>query len=314
MRPRPTPRTTRVQRTRLKLALTSVVAGGLALGAVGVADVTATATPAAGSGTQAAAEQEYRRGPNPTAQSVEAATGPFAIQQTSVPAGNGFGGGTIYYPTDTSQGTFGAIAISPGWTENQSSISWLGPKLASNGFVVFTIDNNNALLDFPDARGQQLLAALDYLTTSSAVVNRIDKTRLAVAGHSMGGGGSLRAAAARPEIQAAIPLTPWDPSQDWFSVRVPTLIVGGENDFVAPVNSHSEPFYESLRNAPERAYLEMESGSHFVTNSANPTIGRYVLSWLKRYVDNDTRYEQFLCPPPASSSIISEYRSSCPGS
>ncbi|MGK5530989.1 alpha/beta hydrolase family protein [Streptomyces sp. URMC 129] len=314
MPPRLTPRSPRVSRTRLKMALTSVVAGGLALGALGVTDVTATAAPTAASSTQVAAETEYRRGPNPTAQSVDAATGPFAIQQTAVPAGNGFAGGTIYYPTDTSQGTFGAVAISPGFTENQSAISWYGPKLASNGFVVITINTNN-IFDFPDARGTQLLAALDYLTTKSPVANRVDKNRLAVAGHSMGGGGTLRAAAARPEtIQAAVPLAPWDASKDWFSVRVPTLIVGAENDLIAPVGSHAEPFYESLTNAPERAYLELESAGHMATNSANTTTGRYVLSWLKRYVDNDTRYEQFLCPAPAPSSTISEYRNSCPGS
>lgn len=42
-----------------------------------------------------------------TAASVSAAAGTFATASVSVPAGNGFGGGTSYYPTDTSQGTFG---------------------------------------------------------------------------------------------------------------------------------------------------------------------------------------------------------------
>lgn len=43
-------------------------------------------------------------------------TGPFATASVTVPRGSvsNFGGGVIYYPTDTSQGTFGAIAISPG--------------------------------------------------------------------------------------------------------------------------------------------------------------------------------------------------------
>ena len=26
------------------------------------------------------------------------------------------------------------------------------------------------------------------------------------------------------------------------------------------------------------------------------TIAKYSISWLKRFIDNDTRYEQFLCP------------------
>lgn len=30
-------------------------------------------------------------------------------------------------------------------------------------------------------------------------------------------------------------------------------------------------------------------------NSPNTTIARYAISWLKEFVDNDDRYEQFLC-------------------
>lgn len=89
-----------------------------------------------------AAENPYQRGPAPTTVSIEATRGPYAVSQTSVSrlGATGFGGGTIYYPTSTSDGTFGAVAIAPGYTAYQSSIAWLGPRLASQGFVVFTID------------------------------------------------------------------------------------------------------------------------------------------------------------------------------
>ncbi|NDU78499.1 alpha/beta hydrolase, partial [Actinomadura sp. DSM 109109] len=40
---------------------------------------------------------------------------------------------------------------------------------------------------------------------------------------------------------------------------------------------------------------------------------KYSIAWLKRYIDNDTRYEQFLCPPPGVTAI-SDYRHTCPGS
>ena len=36
--------------------------------------------------------------------------------------------------------------------------------------------------------------------------------------------------------------------------------------------------------------------------------------WLKRFIDNDTRYEQFLCPPPRPGTLIEEYRDTCPHS
>ena len=263
----------------------------------------------------ALAANPYERGPAPTTASIEAARGPFAIAQVTVARSSvsGFGGGTVYYPTSTSAGTFGAVAVSPGFTASQSSVAWYGPRLASQGFVVITIDTLS-VYDQPASRGTQLLAALDYLTRSSAVRTRIDASRLGVMGHSMGGGGSLSASRTRPQLQAAIPLTPYHSTKNWSSNAVPTLIVGAENDTVAPVAAHAEPFYTSLPTAPEKAYLELNNASHSApTSGANVTIAKYSISWLKRFIDNDTRYEQFLCPAP-SGAAIQEYRDTCPHS
>ncbi|WP_197288458.1 dienelactone hydrolase family protein [Nocardia sp. NRRL S-836] len=261
-----------------------------------------------------AADNPYERGPAPTVSSIEALRGPFAVSETSVSSlVGGFGGGTIYYPTSTTSGTFGAVAVSPGYTGTQSSISWLGPRLASQGFVVFTIDTNT-IYDQPDSRASQLLAALDYLTQQSSVRSRIDATRLGVMGHSMGGGGTLRAASQRPTLQAAIPLTAWHTTKNWSSVRVPTLVVGAEDDSIAPVATHSEPFYTTLPSTLDKAYLELNNATHFAPNSNNTTIAKYSISWLKRFIDNDTRYEQFLCPAPGRSTLIEEYRDTCPHS
>lgn len=259
-----------------------------------------------------AAENPYERGPVPTESSIEASRGSFAVSQTSVSglSVTGFGGGTIYYPTSTSQGTFGAVAISPGFTATQSTISWLGPRLASQGFVVFTIDTNS-VFDLPDSRGDQLLAALDYLTQRSSVRSRVDASRLAVSGHSMGGGGSLAAAQDRPSLQAAVPLAGWHSQKSWSSLRVPTFVIGGENDTVASVSSHSIPFYTSIPASAEKAYMELDGESHSFPTSSNTTTAKYTISWLKRFVDNDTRYEQFLCPAP-DDRTISDYRDTCP--
>ncbi|NMO53643.1 alpha/beta hydrolase [Actinoplanes sp. TBRC 11911] len=266
-----------------------------------------------GSGTSVAlaADNPYERGPAPSLSVLDASRGPFSVGTENVSSlVSGFGGGVIYYPTDTSQGTFGAVAISPGFTATWSSLSWLGPRIASHGFVVIGIETNS-LLDQPASRGQQLLAALDYLTRSSSVRGRIDATRLAVAGHSMGGGGTLEAARSRPSLQAAVPLAPWNTTKSWSTLRVPTLIVGGESDTVAPVASHSVPFYTSIPSSAEKAYLELNNASHFFPQSVNTPTARLAVSWLKRFVDNDTRYDQFICPGPTGSQI-EEYRNTCP--
>ncbi|MEV4664960.1 alpha/beta hydrolase [Micromonospora echinofusca] len=259
-----------------------------------------------------AAANPYERGPAPTAALLEASRGPFATasQRVSSLSVTGFGGGVIYYPTSTAEGTFGAVAISPGYTAAWSSIDWLGPRIASHGFVVIGIETNTRL-DQPDSRGRQLLAALDYLTQRSSVRGRIDASRLAVSGHSMGGGGSLEAAVARPSLQAAVPLAPWNLDKTWSDVRVPTLIIGGESDSIAPVSSHSEPFYNSIPASSEKAYLELNGASHFFPQTVNTPTARQAVAWLKRFVDDDTRYEQFLCPGP-SGSAIQEYRNTCP--
>ncbi|WP_228993226.1 dienelactone hydrolase family protein [Streptomyces sp. DH8] len=260
-----------------------------------------------------AADNPYERGPAPTNASIEASRGPYATSQTSVSslAVSGFGGGTIHYPASTADGTFGAVVVSPGFTAYESSIAWLGPRLASQGFVVFTIDTITTL-DQPDSRGRQLLAALDYLTQRSSVRNRVDASRLGVMGHSMGGGGSLEAAKSRTSLKAAIPLTGWNTDKTWPELRTPTLVVGADGDTVAPVASHSEPFYESLPGSLDKAYLELRGASHFTPNTSNTTIAKYSISWLKRFIDDDTRYEQFLCPLPRPSLTIAEYRGTCP--
>ncbi|MFH8293677.1 alpha/beta hydrolase family protein [Streptomyces sp. NPDC018059] len=260
-----------------------------------------------------AAGNPHERGPAPTPASIEAASGPYAVSRASVPAYSvtGFGGGTIYYPTTTAEGRFGAVAISPGYTARQSSIAWLGPRLASQGFVVFTIDTNSTY-DQPAGRGRQLLAALDYLTQRSSVRDRVDATRLGVMGHSMGGGGTLEAAKSRPSLQAAIPLTGWNLDKTWPELRTPTLVIGADGDTVAPVSSHSEPFYQNMPSSLDRAYLELNGATHITPNFSNTTIAKYSIAWLKRFIDDDTRYEQFLCPPPRPNSAIREYRGNCP--
>jgi pimeloyl-ACP methyl ester carboxylesterase len=290
---------TSIRRGRARAAIAALV---LTLGVVGAG--LAAGTPAQ------AQSNPYERGPAPTTASIEAERGPFAIAQTTVGAGNGFGGGTIYYPTDTSQGTFGAIALSPGFTGTQSALGWLGPRVASQGFVVFSIDTNS-IFDQPGQRADQLQAALDYLVQSSSVRSRIDGSRLAVGGHSMGGGGSIEAARDNPALQAVVAFQPWHSSTSWSGVQVPTMIQGAENDSIAPVASHAEPFYESIPAASEKAYLEINNADHMVSTSPNVTTAKYTIAWLKRFVDNDTRYEQFLCPAP-SGSTIQEYRHTCP--
>lgn len=60
--------------------------------------------------------------------------GPFSVstKHVSRQSANGFGGGTIHYPTDAGNcGLLGGIAVVPGYVSYESSIKWWGPRLAS---------------------------------------------------------------------------------------------------------------------------------------------------------------------------------------
>jgi hypothetical protein len=47
--------------------------------------------------------------------------------------------------------------------------------------------------------------------------------------------------------------------------------------------------------------------------SPNTTVARYAISWLKEFVDNDDRYEQFLCGAGAGTeATVDDYRTTCP--
>jgi dienelactone hydrolase len=257
----------------------------------------------------ASAASPYERGPAPTAASVAATTGPFAIASVRIPRGNGFGGGTIYYPTATNQGTFGGIAISPGLNGTWAGIAWLGPRLASQGFVVFGIETNN-LNDSPTSRGTQLLAALDYLTRSSSVRTRVDATRLAVAGHSMGGGGALDAALRRPTLKAAIGNAPYLPSNNLSTDRVATLIFAMQNDTLVPP-SRLTTMYNTIPASTEKAYIEITGAGHNYIGQPSTNLARTMIPFMKIFIDQDARYSQFLCPL-SNTSGIRTYRSTCP--
>ncbi len=268
----------------------------------------------------------FEKGPVPTTSALEATTGPFTTASVTVSASAtpGFGAGTIYYP-NTTPGSFAAIAVVPGFSATQSSVNWWGPRLASHGFVVIVFDTNSTS-DNPDSRATQLMAALNYLvtlgnTSGHAVFQKVDGNRRGVMGWSMGGGGTLIAARDNPTLKGAIPFAPWNSSTTNFSgVTVPTLIIACESDSTAPVSSHASPFYESIPTSVDKAYLEINNGSHSCAGSGSsnkPMLGKYGVAWMKRFMDNDTRYSPFLCGAPhqtdlGNTAVLSEYRETCP--
>jgi dienelactone hydrolase len=239
--------------------------------------------------------QAQQIGPAPTSTSLNATSGPFAVS-TSNASGflTGFGGGTIYYPTTS--GTYGVIAVCPGYTGTQSTIAWFARRMATHGFVTIAMDTNS-IYDQPSSRATQLQAALRYVlnSSSSTVRSRINPNIRGVAGHSMGGGGTLIASADDPSLKVGVPLTPWNTSTLAFrNITVPQMIFGADGDSIAPDASHARPFYDIIPTSTSKAYARLNNASHFTPNSTDERMGRYGVAFAKRFAYGDTRYTTFL--------------------
>ena len=243
------------------------------------------------------------QGPPPTIASLSGDGAYRIMTYTDFPDAPEFGDATVYYPVDT-PGPIGGVAISPGWTERQRHISWWGPRLASHGYAVLILDTNDARRDQPEERAEALIAAVRILRgendrAGSPLRGRIDAGKMAIMGHSMGGGGTLIAANNYPdEIQAAIPFTSWQPDGDFDRITAPTLVMAGSADRVAAVADHAWPHYQSIPESTAKVFMEIDGGSHYIGDTTRgtdlATIGRYGIAWLKLYLDGDERYESFI--------------------
>lgn len=207
---------------------------------------------------------------------------------------NGFGGGTIHYPTNAGDcGLLGGIAVIPGYVSYKASIKWWGPRLASWGFVVITIDTNS-IYDDPDSRATQLSAALDHILSDSTVGAQIDSTRLGAIGWSMGGGGALQLATKRSDVRAIIPQTPYH-DKDYGNMDTPALFITCQNDRIASNKKYSSPFYNNAAGAKMK--IEIKNGSHFCPSYRFNEIllSKPGIAWMHRYINDDTRFDKFLC-------------------
>lgn len=258
--------------------------------------------------------------PAPTLESLSR-TGLYQVERyTDFPDVPEYAEATIWYPADRSQ-PFGAMAISPGYTETQDAISWWGPFLASHGYAAL-IFNTNAPKDFPDVRAKGLMAAVAILRgennrAGSPLEGRLDMDKMAVMGHSMGGGAALLAAHGNSNrIRAAIPFTPWQPDADFSGITVPTLVIAGEGDQIAKVAEHARLHYAAIPDSTIKGYLEFTDGNHFIGNNGRSNvdvqsqIGRYAISWLKLHVDGDDRYRAFIYGdvPNMDKDVVSRYK------
>ena len=183
---------------------------------------------------------------------------------------------TITFPTDVTDRLLRSVVIVPGYMCAESTISAWAPFYASHGIVAMTIGMTSPLSQ-PKRRCAALLAAIELLKaehtrTGSPLEGRLDVTRVAVQGWSLGGGGAQLAALADPTLKCAVALSPFLAPTVADACRgareltdtVPTLFLVGQWDTVAPACCHAWRHYHLTRSP--KLILEVQRGGHAAAN------------------------------------------------
>lgn len=233
-----------------------------------------------------------------------------------------FAAATIFYPLTLSfDAPMGGVVMVPGYRASQQNYEWWGPALASLGYAVLILDTNTPT-DGLEARKNALIAGVNFLkaqnsNSESPLNGKFDTSRVAIMGHSMGGGATLAAALELgDEIRAVLPLSPYccEPggsfSADYSGLTTPTLIVASATDEVAPPAGHARLLFDAI-GGTNKVYMEFAEGDHMIVANGGPdlaTIGKFALAFLKLNLEDKQNLSDFISSPAANySSKFSTY-------
>ncbi len=207
--------------------------------------------------------------------------------------------------------------------------TYLASELARRGWVVAAMShppsdqttpgcgtNANLVAAFLE-RTNDLAKSLDWLVAQSAdpqstFYSLVDPQRVGVTGHSFGGQTAILAAASDARLKASLAMAPAYSAvgsiiDAVLPLGIPTMVMGGTNDFSTPFLVDQVPLYDKL--ASPRFLVEVVNGGHlnfqdicdfgtFCGQVDQPTghgiILPYALGFLGHYVAGDPRWQSLI--------------------
>lgn len=181
-----------------------------------------------------------------------------------------------------------AVLLNHGFQINASHYLGWASHLASWGFVACSVDYEAALLNANHAASAaQIRAVFDAVVAGSvsALAGRVDPTRVALLGHSLGGKLSFLVAADRPAVAAVVGFDPLDSAPGTCSAQNcpsaiarlplgrPTLILGETTDEVRtsiiapacnPAAENFDDFYDASGPGSQEVVIAGASHMSFV--------------------------------------------------
>lgn len=240
----------------------------------------------------------------------------------------------VHYPATSSgknatlktvAGGWPVVVFLQGFTVAASSYTRAADYIAARGYVVVINDTSSLS---PDGQAADGIAQYSAVASENAKANgffkgALDPKRVGLAGHSMGGGTTVRVLASNPGYLAGVPIAPWDlkllfnrdyPKSYAPKVKVPLAILHGQGDSTVAW-SQGKAFYDlaTAYRQLKTMYLFNNSGGHsnvagtVINNTTDQAIFNRSMSvlvgFMDAYVKNDSSGLENVLGPTARAEI-----------
>jgi dienelactone hydrolase len=256
--------------------------------------------------------------------------GPFAVStsRVKIPRAQGTMQGIAYRPVppDSVSDPLPVVIFGHGYLAAAGRYDSICRRLASHGFYVLVPANPDpGLFGSLAPAADDMQAAIDFIADLARMPEmHIDPRRIALAGHSMGGGAAFLDAQhdVTGSVKAVVGLAPYRISSRVHpeSLLVPALIIAGGNDCSAPPAVVRREFYDPCP-APCYFALVREGGHNGFLDLTNWLEDRLepfdrvvqlkvtralMTAFLKVYLAGDERYRPWLDDPTLAAGLGAE--------
>jgi dienelactone hydrolase len=230
--------------------------------------------------------------------------------------------GIVYRPLsdDSTSGSRPAVVFGHGWLAAASRYDSICRRLASHGFYVLVpASPDPGLFRSREPAADDMQYALEFLDSLGRMPGiDLDPHRVALVGHSMGGGAAFLDALrdTTGSVKAVAGLAPYRISEQTYpeSLGVPAMVIAGGNDRSAPAATVRREFYEPcpapcyyvlVRAGGHNGFLDLTS---WIEDRFEPfdrvvqlkATRAYLTAFLQVYLAGDERYRSWLVDPKLS--------------